>query len=311
MPRRATQQQRDIPFFFLYGEPRREVGPRFLHLEPLEDRSRPGEWNIRAHAHANLNHVFFITSGSGWMVADGETTEFDALCLLLVPARTVHGFSYTPDTTGWVLTVADAYLSELTSREPDFASLFAAPRCVPAVAQDGLEDRLQSLAQELVWNAPGFASAIEGHLLGVLVAALRQSHYAARMARPVASRALDLVARFRDLIEIEYRNAVALPQYAERLRVTEAQLRRACLQITGAPPIRLIRDRIFLEAQRMLLYTNMTVIEAAHALAFSDSAYFTRFFTKHAGCSPRAFRQHAARTGKDQAGSATASPPPH
>ncbi len=305
MVRTVTQPRRDIPFFFLYGEPRREVGPRFLHLEPLEDRSRPSDWNIRAHAHANLNHVFFITSGGGLMVADGATTRFDAPCLLMVPARAVHGFTYTPNATGWVLTVADAYLSELTAREPEFARLFAAPRCVPAAPEDGLEDRLQQLAQELVWNAPGYASAIEGHLLGLLVAALRESHYAhypynaLRTARPVTSRAAELVARFRDLIEIDYRNSVPLPQYAERLRVTDAQLRRACLQITGQPPIQLIRDRIFLEAQRMLLYTNMTVIEAADSLAFSDSAYFTRFFTKHAGCSPRAFRKQTSMMSKD------------
>lgn len=294
-----------IPFFFLYGEPRREVGPRFLHLEPLEDRSRPSDWNIRAHAHANLHHIFFITSGAGLMVADGDTTGFDAACLLLVPARTVHGFSYTPKAAGWVLTVADAYLTELTAREPDFATLFAAPRCLPVAPADGLAGRLECLAQELVWNAPGYASAIEGHLLVLLVAALRQSHYthhpfnARQTARPVASRAAALVARFRDLIETEYRKATPLPHYAERLRVTEAQLRRACLEITGQPPIQLIQDRIFLEAQRMLLYTNMTVIEAAHSLAFSDSAYFTRFFTKHAGCSPRAFRKQMSMTSMD------------
>jgi AraC family transcriptional activator of pobA len=268
-------------------------------LEPLEDRSRPSDWNIRAHAHANLHHVFFIMSGSGLMVADGDTTRFNGRCLLLVPARTVHGFSYTPNATGWVLTVADAYLSELTTRAPEFVSLFAAPRCLPAAPDDGLEDQLQRLAQELVWNAPGYASAIEGILLGLLVAALRQSHYAVRPARPVASRATELVARFRKLIEIDYRNSVPLPQYAARLRVTDAQLRRACLQITGQPPIHVIRDRIFLEAQRMLLYTNMTVIEVAHSLAFSDSAYFTRFFTKHAGCSPRAFRRQAAVKSKE------------
>ena len=294
----STEQLHDIPVFFLYGEPRREVGPRFLHLEPLEDRSRPSDWNIRAHAHANLNHVFFVNSGSGRMVADGETIRFEAPCLLLVPARTVHGFSYAPGATGWVLTLADAYLSELTAREPAFATLFAAPRCLPAAQAVGLEAWLQRLAQELVWNAPGYASAIEAHLLGLLVSALRLGHYAVRTERPVASRAAELVARFRDLIEIEYRNAHPLSHYARRLRVTEAQLRRACLQITQQPPIQLIRDRIFLEAQRMLLYTNMTVTEAAHSLAFSDSAYFTRFFTKHAGCSPRAFRRQAAMTSK-------------
>jgi AraC family transcriptional activator of pobA len=200
-----------------------------------------------------------------------------------------------------VLTVADAYLSELNARVPDFTTLFAAPLCLPAMPEDGLEDRLADLAQELIWNAPGYTAAIEGHLLGLLVAALRQSHYtqqAMQMARPLAGRAAALVARFRDLIETEYRKATPLPHYAERLRVTDAQLRRACVQITRQPPLHLIQDRIFLEAQRMLLYTTMTVSEAAQFLAFSDSAYFTRFFTKRAGCSPREFRRRAAMTGK-------------
>jgi AraC family transcriptional activator of pobA len=299
MARISTERRRDIPVFFLYGEMRRQAGPRFLHLEPLEDRSRPSGWNIRAHAHADLNHVLFITAGSGLMTADGDTIRLDAPCVLLVPARTVHGFSYTPDAAGWVLTVADAYLAELSVREPDFAALFAAPCCLPGAPEDGLENRLECLARELAWNAPGYTSAIEGHLLGLLVAVLRQSRHAARIARPAGGRAAALVARFRDLIESDYRKAVPLRDYAERLRVTDAQLRRACLQVTRQPPVQLIRDRIFLEAQRMLLYTNMTVIEAAQSLAFSDSAYFTRFFTKRAGCSPRALRRQAALTRKD------------
>jgi AraC family transcriptional activator of pobA len=111
----------------------------------------------------NLNHVFFITSGSGLMVTDGDTMPFDALCLLLVPARTVHGFSYTANASGWVLTVADAYMSELTAREPGFAGLFAAPCCLPSSTEDGLEGQLERLAQKLVWNAPGYAAAIEGY----------------------------------------------------------------------------------------------------------------------------------------------------
>jgi len=34
-------------------------------------------------------------------------------------------------------------------------------------------------------------------------------------------------------------------------------------------------------------------------LAFSQRAYFTRFFTNHAACSQRAFRRQAALTSKD------------
>jgi len=40
-----------------------------------------------------------------------------------------------------------------------------------------------------------------------------------------------------------------------------------------------------------LRYTNLSVAEIGYAIGFSDPAYFSRFFTRHAGCSPRAYRR--------------------
>src|SRR4051812_33679686 len=44
----------EIPQFYLYGEPHRTVDQSFLHVESLDDRSRPSEWRIERHAHAEL-----------------------------------------------------------------------------------------------------------------------------------------------------------------------------------------------------------------------------------------------------------------
>ncbi len=38
----------------------------------------------------------------------------------------------------------------------------------------------------------------------------------------------------------------------------------------------------------------MTVAETAYHLGFSDPAYFSRFFSKHAGESPLAFKKRVA-----------------
>jgi AraC family transcriptional activator of pobA len=116
------------------------------------------------------------------------------------------------------------------------------------------------------------------------------SRHATQQVPHVAGRAAALVARFRAEIETRYRSGGTLQDYAQSLRVSQAQLRRACLQVTGQPPMQLIQDRLFLEAQRALLYTNMTVFEVAQHLGFMDSAYFSRFFTQRAGLSPRSFR---------------------
>jgi AraC family transcriptional activator of pobA len=279
-----------VPHFFLYGEPRREAGPRFLHLESLAHRSRPSNWRIRPHAHTDLHHVFALSSGAGVMLAEGLRVPFAAPCLLIVPAGLVHGFTFEAEASGTVLTIAEPYARELIRREPDFAGLFTGARCLAPAEVGALEPVFAHLSRELVWQAPGHAAAVEGHLLAVLVQALRLSRHAAVGADPVAGRAAMLVAKFRETIEAKFRSGASLESYAEALAVTPAQLRRACRQIAGCPPMRLVQDRILLEAERVLLYTNMSVAEAAAYLGFEDSAYFSRFFAKRTGRPPRAVR---------------------
>jgi AraC family transcriptional activator of pobA len=54
--------------------------------------------------------------------------------------------------------------------------------------------------------------------------------------------------------------------------------------------VQLIQERLLIEAQRQLRYTSMTVAEVAYYLGFDDPAYFSRFFARGAGRSPRAFK---------------------
>jgi len=67
-----------VPTFYLYGEPQRAVEAGFVHVESLDDRSRPSEWTIQPHIHRDLNHVILICEGGGAMRADGDTVSFDA-----------------------------------------------------------------------------------------------------------------------------------------------------------------------------------------------------------------------------------------
>lgn len=283
-------QKADIPSFFLFGEPLRTVEGKFLHLEDLDDRSRPNDWNIRAHAHADLNHVFHITSGGGAMHAEDEVVVFSAPCLLLVPSGVVHGFVWEAETTGAVLTLADSYLRDLAMREPDFSSLFKVPHQLPLAATSGVGTALGNLSRELVWTAPGSGAAVEAQLLAIMVEALRLSIHAKAAGPAIHGSQARLVARFRELVEAHYRESLTIEDYANRLGVTVGRLRAACRMIAAVSPLRLMQDRMILEAKRALLYSNMTVAEVGYHLGFEDPAYFSRFFAKAEGLSPRAFR---------------------
>jgi AraC family transcriptional activator of pobA len=288
-----------VPSFYLYGEAPRDVGDRFLHLEDLDDRSRPSEWKIRPHAHENLHHVLFILTGDGEMRTEQGPCPFVAPALLLVPAATIHAFSWRPETTGRVLTISDGYAAELFTRAPDFSELFKLPLhiAVPPRAEEKnrLTGSLIRLARELAWQAPGHDAAVEAHLVAFLVEVLRISLHDREQARTAPGRHAEIVARFRQLVEVDFRKAQKLETYAEKLHMTISQLRTACLKITRKSPSSLVLDRQILEAKRLLLYSNMTIAEIAYALGFEDPAYFSRFFKKATHEPPRNFRQPRSR----------------
>ncbi|MBY8968511.1 helix-turn-helix domain-containing protein [Algiphilus sp. NNCM1] len=48
-----------------------------------------------------------------------------------------------------------------------------------------------------------------------------------------------------------------------------------------------------LEAKRELAHSTQSVKQIAHGMGFADVGYFSRFFRKHAQCSPSEFRLQA------------------
>jgi len=288
--------QTPVPSFYLYGEPQRSVAEGFVHVESLDDRSRPSEWTIRPHVHRDLNHIILIAEGGGSMRAEAETVHFEAPCLLLVPAGIVHGFAWHRESRGWVTTIADSYLHRLLERDGDLAALYRAPHAVMLRGDDGAaaEQDIERMARELGWAGPGQRAAVEAALLSIMVLALRHGAMA-RQSHGGSARQAALVARLRERIEQRFRTREPVTDHARALGVSLTALRQACAQVAGTSPAAMLDERALLEARRLLLYSNLSVTDIAYAVGFDDPAYFSRFFARHVGQPPRDYR--AARTG--------------
>lgn len=300
----------DIPQYFLYGDPPRKASDHFVHLESLAERAAPNHGTIRAHSHSNLSHVFFITAGGGEMRAESVIVRFRAPCLLLIPATVVHEFAFAPACDGTVITVCSAYLRQLLVHDARFASLFDGSREI-AMAPESTEKRqieecVARLQQEMLRSAPGQSLAVEANLLILLVSLLRLSQQENLARHVVYGPHVELVARFRQLIEVAFRFHQSLDKYAQDLHVTAARLRGACLRVTGHAPQELIHDRIELEAKRLLIFSNMRIADLAFHLGFGDPAYFSRFFARRTCESPRSFRQRQKQRAPSQMGAVAA-----
>ncbi|RNL89162.1 helix-turn-helix domain-containing protein [Sinomicrobium pectinilyticum] len=99
---------------------------------------------------------------------------------------------------------------------------------------------------------------------------------------------------FRDfsrLVEIHFRKKHSVSDYADLLGVAAKTLSNKFKRHDLPQPNEVIKDRIVLEAKRLLNYTGLSVKQIAYDLGYEDPAYFNRLFTNKAGSSPAVFRK--------------------
>lgn len=284
-----------IAQFYLYGEPQQDVAEDFVHVESLEHRSRPSEWTIGPHMHRELNHIIHIAQGGGTMQAEADSFAFDAPCLLLIPAGLVHGFQWYSDSSGSVTTIANRYLSDIQLRHADLGGLFLRASMVAMDSSQSadVENEVDAMSRELGWASPGQHARVEAALLSIMVIILRQSgamHDIHDSSAPGHQPAL--VARLRERVEERFRLREPVSDHARALGVSMTALRVACARFAGTPPATILDERTLLEARRLLLYSNLSVAEIGYSVGFEDPGYFSRFFTRHIGQSPRDYRNH-------------------
>jgi AraC-like DNA-binding protein len=100
-----------------------------------------------------------------------------------------------------------------------------------------------------------------------------------------------LFRNFQKLINQQYRTLRLPKEYAELLYITPNHLNALCREMVGKTAGDLIRDRVLLEAKRLLTNADMSITEIAYDLNFEDNSYFNRFFKKQVGKTPDNFRK--------------------
>lgn len=288
----------EIPTHDLYGDPERDPVVRYCHVEPIRDRAGGHGWRIAPHRHADLAQIFLVLKGGGELSVESRAEPFVAPWILWLPPGTIHGFSFRPNTDGWVVTLAADFLLDALGRQParEFGAVLAhfVSGRLPDTEEIGIDvaATFAGLAAELRLARPAARAAIAGHL-GLILAALT------RLAGPeIETRAhgrdAALYARFRAMIERDFRRHLPIGHYAAKLGVTADRLHEATSRTVGLPPLGVVHGRLILEARRALAYTTLTVAEIAFDLGFADPAYFSRFFTRRAGRSPSTFRTQSS-----------------
>lgn len=101
---------------------------------------------------------------------------------------------------------------------------------------------------------------------------------------------LDFFRKFTLLVDAHYKEKHTVADYADVLAMAPKTVTHKFKRLNLPQPNEIIKNRIILEAKRLLVHTSMTAKEIAHDLGYEDPAYFSRQFMVKTGESPSSFR---------------------
>lgn len=97
---------------------------------------------------------------------------------------------------------------------------------------------------------------------------------------------------FSHLVEDNFFKLHTVADYATLLHMSAKTLNRKIVNEKGISPNALIKNRIILQAQRLLVNTSLTVKEISSQLGYKDQSYFIRFFKSQTKKTPLEFRSN-------------------
>jgi AraC family transcriptional regulator, transcriptional activator of pobA len=289
---------RVIPNYGLYGDRVQDSWSSSFNFEWIPQRSALYNWEILPHVHDAFVQVLYLTAGSVEVLLNDARCTAHAPCLLVIPAQSVHGFHFSRDVEGPVVTAAQRFLESLAGLAmPELPPLIRRPAVIPLQEQHRHAEVLMPLflaiERESRTHALGQVAAGMSLLTALMVQIARISQSVELPRLSGSSRKAMQIEKFHALVDARFRTRVPMDAYASELGVTAGQLSRLCREVLGMSALDVVNARILHEAQRDLVYTSSTVKQLAASLGFEDEAYFGRFFRKHSGLSPREFRAKA------------------
>ena len=105
-----------------------------------------------------------------------------------------------------------------------------------------------------------------------------------------------LVESFKKLVNANFRELKLTKGYAEKLSITPNYLNSLVKEVLGKPAGIVIRNRVILEAKRLLSHSDLTVRQISLELGFTDNSHFGKYFKKSTGFTPDNYRKNSINT---------------
>lgn len=128
-------------------------------------------------------------------------------------------------------------------------------------------------------------------LYAVFLLDFQNAQHKAITHRTIPQRVEEIFIGFIRLLPHHFAQHHDIDFYASALNITPVYLSRVVKQVSGRTVVGYINQMLVMEASFLLRTTTLTIAQIADRLHFADTPSFSKFFSRHKGISPRAYRR--------------------
>lgn len=249
----------------------------------------------RAHRHS-FYHLVLFTKGEGTHTIDFQQFDVQPFQIYFMVPGQVHSWHFEGAVDGYLVHFNESFISSFVQpghylERFSFFNGIAGDgvRQVPVKEQPETVRLMEALLKEKETGSTQSPDMIKLLLLQLFIHVERATN-SGRLATAPPQKTL-LLRNFQQLIDQHYRELRLPKEYAALLFVTPNHLNALCRELLGKTAGELIRERLILEAKRLLTNAAMNITGIAYELKFEDNSYFNRVFKKETGVTPDAFRK--------------------
>ncbi|UOE36985.1 AraC family transcriptional regulator [Chryseobacterium oryzae] len=251
--------------------------------------------NIHKHS---FYHLVYFTKGKGVHKIDFTNYAIEEGCIYFMIPGQVHHWKFEEDEVeGYVINFLDIFFDQifLSSSVIDqftFFNVFSDLQMLKL--SENIRPRIveifEIILKEMAKSDEYTMMMIAAEMLRLFILVSRELPVKATILSN-GNRSSVFLKQFFNLIEDNFKELRLPKDYASLLYVTSNHLNFVCKDNLNRSAGEIIRNRILLEAKRMLVNYDLSVANIAMELSFFDTSYFIKFFKKYTGYTPDTFRK--------------------
>jgi AraC family transcriptional activator of pobA len=266
------------------------------------------EYLQQHQAHASKPHIhsfyqiIWFKSGKGKHFVDFREYDVFDNAIFFIAKNQVHYFDHKTLYKGVMIHFNETFLMPNDSKVDFllkcnlFNNPYQQPSCCVRRGNDNILEEYLRLIKDELRNEEEFGQEelLRTYLKAFLIQVQRKKNEfekdGSNAAFALGEKRVQLI-RFVNLVDENYNKGFSVAEYASLMHVSNRTLSDLTGQLLNKTPSQMIQERIILEAQRLLLHSNLNINQIGYRLGFDDPSYFVKYFKKHTKSSPSEFRK--------------------